>query len=242
MFQLFERVGFRGMDLPDLRVVQQAGGALDQTITRMYAEHLAAKGGALCVMYGQTEATARMAFVPPGRLLDHLGSAGIPIPGGSFRIEATQGDASAGRAVGEVIYEGPNVMLGYAEGWADLVKPDELHGVLRTGDLGYLDEDGFLYLVGRSKRIAKVFGVRVNLDEVERMLGETGPVAVVGGDDAIWAYCAFGTDESLEQLAVTIARRLRLHRSAVRLRRVEGLPTSSTGKIDYREVERWTST
>ncbi len=200
-YQMLERVGFRDMDLPTLTTLQQAGGALDLHLTRVYAEHMARLGRRFFVMYGQTEATARIAYVPPERLLDKLGSAGIAIPAGRLRIDADESASRAARSTGEIIYEGPNVMLGYASDPDDLRRGDDLHGVLRTGDIGYLDEDGFLFLVGRSKRIAKVFGLRVNLDEVEVALRESGPAAVVGGSDAIWAFCAFGTNKSSADLA-----------------------------------------
>jgi acyl-CoA synthetase (AMP-forming)/AMP-acid ligase II len=238
-FQMLERIGFRDADHASLRTLQQAGGALDLRLTALYAEHMAERHGRLVVMYGQTEATARMAFVPPDRLQAKLGSAGIAIPAGRLRIEVDEDGRGLAPGSGEVVYEGPNVMLGYAVGAADLGRGDELNGVLRTGDLGYLDADGFLFLVGRSKRIAKVFGLRVNLDEVETALRRHGPAAVVGGPDAIWGFCVFGTDESLAALALTVAREYRLHHSAVRLRRVDAIPTSSAGKIDYRQVEEW---
>lgn len=228
-YQMLERVGYRAMGLPEIRTMQQAGGALDRVLTERYAAHMAAKGGRFFVMYGQTEATARIAYIPPDRLPEKLGSAGMAIPGGQIRVEDD-----------EVIYEGPNVMLGYAEGRDDLSAGDELDGVLRTGDIGRLDSEGFLYLTGRSKRIAKVFGLRINLDEVELLLREPGPAAVVAGDDVIWGFCAYGTPESLAEERVSLAHRLRLHPKALELRHVAEVPVSSSGKIDYTEVERWT--
>jgi acyl-CoA synthetase (AMP-forming)/AMP-acid ligase II len=241
-YQMLERIGFREMDLPTLTTLQQAGGALDLPLTRTYAEYMARRGGRFFVMYGQTEATARMAYVPPARLLDKLGSAGVAIPGGRLRIDAGGSAFPGARVTGEVVYEGPNVMMGYSSGPVDLGRGDDLHGTLRTGDIGYLDEDGFLFLVGRSKRIAKVFGLRVNLDEVELVLRENGPAAVVGAPDAIWAFCAFGTDEALADLAKTLARRYRLHPSALHFRRVEAVPTLESGKIDYGKVQAWMTT
>jgi acyl-CoA synthetase (AMP-forming)/AMP-acid ligase II len=141
--------------------------------------------------------------------------------------------------IGEVVYEGPNVMLGYAVRRDDLRLGDELRGVLRTGDIGYLDDEGFLYLTGRSKRIAKVFGLRINLDEVELMLRESGPAAAIAGTDVIRGFCAFGTDESVAELRESLSRRLRIHRSAIELRRVREIPVSGSGKVDYQQVERW---
>lgn len=238
-YQMLERVGFREMDLPTLRSLQQAGGALDRRLTLVYGEHMARRGGRLFVMYGQTEATARIATVAPERLMEKLGSAGTALPGGRLWIEGDDGRQADAGATGEVVYEGPNVMMGYASGVDDLAAGDELGGVLRTGDLGYLDQDGYLFLVGRSKRIGKVFGLRVNLDEVEAMVREQGPAAVVGGADTVWAFCAFGTEASLERLASTIAGRLRIHGSGLRFRRVDAIPTTSSGKVDYERVQGW---
>jgi acyl-CoA synthetase (AMP-forming)/AMP-acid ligase II len=238
-YQMLERVGYRDMDLPSMRTMQQAGGALDRKLTAIYGEHMLRKGGRFFVMYGQTEATARIAWVPPDRLLEKLGSAGVAIPGGRLRIEPPEGMEAGSPPTGEVIYEGPNVMLGYAERRGDLQAGDQLQGVLRTGDIGYLDDDGFLFLTGRSKRIAKVFGLRVNLDEVELMLRESGPAAVIAGDEAIWGFCAFGSEASVMELRETLSHRLRIHRSALQLRHVSHIPVTASGKVDYREVERW---
>ena len=238
-YQLLERAGFRDLDLPSLRSLQQAGGALDARLTRAYADYMRARGGRFYVMYGQTEATARIAYVPPERLLEKLGSAGIPIPGGRIRVEPATPDPEADVHAGEVLYEGPNVMMGYANGPEDLPLGDELQGVLRTGDIGYLDQDGFLFLVGRSKRIAKVFGLRINLDEFETALREHGPAAIVGGNDVIWGFCGFGTDESVAELARTLAGRFKLHHTTVRLKRVEAIPTTTFGKTDYEQVRQW---
>jgi acyl-CoA synthetase (AMP-forming)/AMP-acid ligase II len=239
-FQMLERTGFRDRALPSLTTLQQAGGALDRTLTERYAAHMAARGGRLFVMYGQTEATARMAYLPPERLTEKLGSAGIAIPGGSFSID--HGDAAdANGSDGEVVYTGPNVMLGYATAHDDLARGDDLGGVLHTGDLGRLDDDGYLFLTGRSARIAKVFGLRLNLDDVERVLREHGPAATVGGPDVVWGFCAFGTDESLAEDARRLARLYRIHPSALKLRRVDEIPATSSGKVDYERVRQWTS-
>lgn len=239
-YLMLERIGFRQMDLPSLTILQQAGGALDRRLTALYAEFMESRRGRFFVMYGQTEATARMAYVPPDRLAEKLGSAGVAIPGGRLRIERSAPVPGENWPVGEVVYEGPNVMQGYATSMEDLALGDTLGGVLRTGDIGYIDADGYLFIVGRSKRIAKVYGLRVNLDEVEAMLRERGPSAVVAGDDAIWAFCAFGTDDSVAAIADELARRFRIHRSALHFKQVDAIPTMGSGKTDYQQVQQWT--
>jgi acyl-CoA synthetase (AMP-forming)/AMP-acid ligase II len=244
-YQMLERIGFRDLELPSLRTMQQAGGALDRRLAEIYGRFMKERGGRFFVMYGQTEATARISYVPPDMLQAKLGSAGIAIPGGRIRIENPSGEEpAAGPAPppgvdGEVIYEGPNVMLGYATRPEDLAAADTQGGVLRTGDLGHLDTDGYLFLVGRSSRIAKVFGVRINLDEVEVRLREHGPAAVVAAPDLICAFCSFGDDASLNEIRMTMAREFNINHNALVFRRVESLPAHASGKIDYARVQSW---
>jgi len=208
-YAMLERIGMRDMDLPSLRYMTQAGGRLDPEVALRYAARTR-----FFVMYGQTEATARIAYVPPERLAEKAGSIGIPIPGGRLRAEE-----------GELVYEGPNVMLGYAEARDDLARGDELRGVLPTGDLGHADDDGFFYVTGRRKRIAKVYGQRVNLDEVEAAVD--GPAGAVAGEDRIDVYAERGAD------ARALAARFRLPPRAVRVHELERLPVRPSGKIDY---------
>jgi long-chain acyl-CoA synthetase len=209
-YAMLERIGVRDMELPSLRTMTQAGGRLDPELALRYAERTR-----FFVMYGQTEATARIAYVPPERLAEKAGTIGIAIPGGGLRVADD----------GELIYTGPNVMLGYAESRADLARGDELRGVLPTGDLGTVDADGFFSVTGRLKRIAKVFGQRVNLDEVEAAVA--GPAGAVAADDAIDVYAERGADGR------ALARRFRLPPRAVRVHEVQALPVKGSGKVDY---------
>jgi acyl-CoA synthetase (AMP-forming)/AMP-acid ligase II len=232
-YQMLQRLGLENFDVPSLRVMTQAGGRLEPRLVERFQRHMEARGGRFFVMYGQTEAVARMAVLPPERLSEKLGSVGRAIPGGELRIDPGAAPAGAAPGVGEVVYRGPNVMLGYAESAADLARGDEQRGELRTGDLGYLDPDGFLFITGRSKRMGKVFGLRVSLDEVEELVRERGPAAVVQQGERLLVFCAFGDASALDTLHRELAARLRLHRSGLELRRIEALPTLPSGKIDY---------
>ncbi|AGZ38830.1 AMP-binding protein [Actinoplanes friuliensis] len=225
-YEMLRRLRFDPAKYPALRTLTQAGGRLRTALVEDFAQRMASVGGRLFVMYGQTEATARMAVLPPGHLPGKLGSAGLPIPGGSFSI-----------ADGEVVFTGPNVMLGYAESSADLARGDDLGGVLRTGDLGHLDDDGFLFLTGRSKRIGKVFGVRVNLDDVERTLAAHGAVAAVAGDDKLHVFVEGADSEAARSVRGELAGFLDTHFSGLDVRGIEALPLLPTGKIDYRSLE-----
>ena len=169
-FDLLERSGFADRDHPSLRAITAAGGRLDpETVTR-FSELGREQGWDLFVMYGQTEATARMAVLPPTSREQRPGTVGAPVPGGAFRIEPL-GEIDCG--FGELVYVGPNVMLGYAESAVDLARGRDVHE-LRTGDLARIGPDGLVEIVGRRSRFAKVLGLRIDLDQVERDLRDDG--------------------------------------------------------------------
>jgi acyl-coenzyme A synthetase/AMP-(fatty) acid ligase len=230
-YLMLRRIDLDRVAPPTLRTFTQAGGRLDPTLVRHYHAKAVARGGRLYVMYGQTEATARIAVLPPAELPARAGSVGRAIPGGSLTIDD-----------GEVVYRGPNVMMGYALTRADLAHGDELGGELRTGDLGRLDDDGFLWITGRSRRIAKVFGLRVNLDELEalaRAAADGLELAAIGDDDRVVVFLA-GAGAASAHLAVVraaITGRLGLHPTGIVVTAVAALPRLASGKIDYGALE-----
>ncbi|MDR7275598.1 AMP-binding protein [Catenuloplanes atrovinosus] len=221
-YEMLRRLGFDPAELPSVRTITQAGGRLRTDLISDFAQRMAAVGGRMFVMYGQTEAAPRMATLPPDRLVDKLGSVGLAVPGGAFTVEK-----------GEVVYRGPNVMMGYAHSGADLAKGDELGGVLHTGDLGRLDDEGFLFLTGRITRMGKVFGVRINLDDVERHF----PVAAVAGDDRLHVFAEATSADEARRLRATIAEWLGTHFTGVDVRPIDALPLLPNGKTDYRALE-----
>jgi acyl-CoA synthetase (AMP-forming)/AMP-acid ligase II len=235
-YEMLTKIRWKAASHPSLRTLTQAGGKMRVELVAAMHEQISATGGRLFVMYGQTEATARIAILPHDRLPEKLGSAGLPVPGGSISIRLDDGTMTTEAGmVGEVVFTGPNVMQGYADDVNDLARGDDLGGVLATGDIGHLDPDGFLFLDGRVKRIGKVFGIRVNLDDVERLAAlHVGPVAAVSGADKVVVFVtahAEGVD-----LAGHLASELRLHRSGFDVRTVDVLPTLSSGKLDYRRL------
>lgn len=236
-YEMLRRLRFDPAKYPSLRTLTQAGGKLRTERVSEFAGKMRAVDGRMYVMYGQTEATARMAILPAERLADKLGSAGRAIPGGEFRIRTDDGVETADPEVsGEVIYRGPNVMMGYAETEAELAARDQRDGVLATGDLGYLDGDGFLFITGRLKRIGKVFGTRVNLDDIENLLrGQAA--AVVPGDDKVVVHLEGADSDTCRATAKSLAERLHLHVSGFDVRRIDALPLLASGKINYRALE-----
>lgn len=233
-YQMLRRLDLDKVNAPSLVTFTQAGGKLDTAHISHFHERVARRGGTFWVMYGQTEATARMTILPYSELPRKLGSAGKAIPGGRLSIKADSGEiASAPGVVGELVYEGPNVMMGYAQSREDLTRGDELNGRLETGDRASLDEEGFVYILGRSKRDAKLFGLRVNLDELEGFVKKNGPAAAIAAGDSVVIFCEFGDDEHLQGIRSELATRLRINSNAFQLRHIDQLPTKSSGKIDY---------
>jgi acyl-CoA synthetase (AMP-forming)/AMP-acid ligase II/acyl carrier protein len=236
-FELLERAGFADLDLPSLRYLTQAGGRMPPERVRAFAELGIERGFDLFVMYGATEATARMAYLPPSLAVDRPTAIGVAIPGGELAV-----DAAAGAEVGELVYRGPNVMLGYAEGPDDLALGRTVHE-LRTGDIGRRGDDGLLEVVGRASRFLKLFGLRVDLDRTESLLAERGVVAVCTGDDravvvGVEAACLAALDpdasppDRAERLRGLVTSLLGIPRSAVRVVVAGELPRLASGKPD----------
>jgi acyl-CoA synthetase (AMP-forming)/AMP-acid ligase II len=216
-----------------IRTMTQSGARLGDELTMRLAMMMASREGRFFVMYGQTEATARMACLNPADLPERLGSVGVAVPGATLSIGAGQAHHRARAGEGEVHYSGPGVMIGYATCRADLSRGAEV-GALPTGDLGYL-QDGYLYLTGRTKRIVKVLGLRTSLDDLERLVERPGqPSAVVAGTDDVVYLVGAGDPGVHEAQRRQLAESLGVPSRAVIFRPVPRLPQTASGKIDYR--------
>lgn len=170
-YEILTKMRFTRMDLPNLKVITQGGGKLTEAMWNTLAQYAQDKGKQFIATYGQSECTARMAYLPSEMALDKVCSIGIAEPGGKLSIVDDNGNESfEGEAQGEMVYRGENVTLGYATCREDLLKGDENHGIMHTGDLARRDADGCYYIIGRLKRFLKIFGLRIGLDEVERMI------------------------------------------------------------------------
>lgn len=226
-------------EFPHLRYFTQAGGGMaPENIRKLIAVFPDIK---MFVMYGQTEAAPRVTWLPPDRLTDKIGSIGIPLNGVQVSILDPDDQPVASGETGELVVRGQNVMLGY---WNE---PDEQaqvlkEGALHTGDLGYQDDDGFLWIVGRSKEIIKSGGNRVSAKEIEDVLLTAEAVleaAVVGQPDdllgeAIVAVVAVKPEISLteRELKKHCQARLPMHKLPQRYLFVESLPKHATGKVN----------
>ena len=172
-YEILNKMRFTRMDLPNLKVITQGGGKLTEAMWNTLAQYARDKGKQFIATYGQSECTARMAYLPAEMAMEKVCSIGIAEPGGTLSIVDDQGNESfEGEAQGEMVYRGENVTLGYATCREDLLKGDENHGVMHTGDLARRDAEGCYFIIGRLKRFLKIYGLRIGLDEIERMIKE----------------------------------------------------------------------
>lgn len=230
VYEMLHRIGFCRKEHPSLRYMTQAGGKLNGSLIKSFGAYMAERGKAFFVMYGQTEATARMAYMPPYDLLNKAGSIGMPIKGGQFTL-ATD--------TNELLYSGPNVFGGYATSAADLATYERLP-VLHTGDVASCDADGYYYITGRLKRFVKLFGTRINLDEVETILkqqmqGET--FGCIGIEDK--HLLVFHRQSALDDNTVRalLAKKLGLHPTAFKVQKIDEFPLTPNGKLDYTAMQ-----
>ncbi len=239
-YEMLDKLRFYRMKLPSLRTMTQAGGKITPELHEKYAAYAAEQGKNFVVMYGAAEATSRMGYLPPEKAVEKKGSMGIPIPGGKFTLIGKDGQKIAEPfATGELVYEGKNVTLGYAERGEDLINGDERHGILETGDMAQFDHDGFYYIVGRKKRFLKIYGNRVNLDEIDRMIkGEFGiEVASAGADDHMYIFV---TDvKKADPVRDFVINKTKLNPAAFRVIVIDEIPKNDSGKTLYKELTQY---
>lgn len=240
-YEMLERLRFFKMELPSLRYMTQAGGKLTPELHKKFAEYAGQKNVKFIVMYGQCEATARMGYLPAEKSLEKYGSMGIAIPGGKFKlIDVNGNDIMEPHVTGELVYYGPNVTLGYAECGQDLIKGDERFGELCTGDMAQFDEDGYYYIVGRKKRFLKIYGNRVNLDEVDRMIKtkfDNIDVASAGIDDHMYIFV---TEERYANDVVKfVVEKTGLNPAAFQSIVIDSIPKNDAGKTLYKELTKY---
>lgn len=225
-YEILKKLRFSSMNLPSLKTMTQAGGKLSLDLTKEFAEFAKSKNIDFVVMYGQTEATARMSYLNPEYSLIKCGSIGRAILGGKFRLIDE---------VGELVYEGDNVTLGYAECGEDLIKGDENNSILFTGDLAKRDDDGFYYIVGRKKRFIKIFGNRVNLDEVEQLIKTiTTECACAGVDDKLIVYLT--SNEKEKSIRELLLQKLSMRSFSFEIKIIDSIPKSESGKVLYNSL------
>ena len=238
-YEILKKMHIFQKKMPSLTSLTQAGGKLSASLQEEVGRWAAQQGISFYIMYGQTEATARMSYLPPEKCLDKIGSIGIAIPGGAFLLTDEDGnEISEPGQVGELVYRGKNVSLGYAEKKEDLLNGDVRGGVLHTEDLAKRDKDGYYYIVGRKKRFLKIFGIRVSLDACEQILREwypTAEFACAGSDGHMKIYAADRT--AAREAPKKLSEYLHLSPRAFEGFYLPKIPKNTAGKIQYAALE-----
>lgn len=237
IYEMLKKLRFENMNIPSLRYITQAGGRLAADLTKEIADACSAKGIDFISMYGQTEATARMSYVPASQASAKAGTIGIAIPGGNFWLRGENGQTiDAPGSSGELMYQGANVSLGYAKSFSDLARHDDNGGTLATGDIAEFDYDGYFYIVGRMTRFLKIYGYRVNLDEFEQNLRATGfDCACVGEDDALSIFVVGAAPADVK---CHVTDTTTVNPRAIRVHQIDTLPRNEAGKLLYPELQR----
>ena len=236
-FQILNLMRFFRMDLPHLELLTQGGGKMPTDLNIKFAEYCRDKGKRWIATYGQSECTARMAYLPSKWALDKVGSIGIAVPNGELSLIDTDGNLiHTSHTEGEMCYRGKNVTMGYAREQADLALGDERNGYIQTGDLAYFDEDGCYYIVGRMGRFLKLFGMRVGLDECEQIVQtECGiECACVGTDEKMIVYITQADKHS--EVKDTLVQKTHIVATSFEIRIVADIPKNEAGKKLYSQL------
>ena len=236
-YEVMRRIGFDRMDLPKLHTLAEGGGKLTDKLFRWVAVYAKNCGKRFCATFGTSETSARIAFLNPAMALEKIGSIGKAIPNGElFLVDEVVNDD--GSVTGELGYRGPNVTMGYALCKEDLIKGDDFCGEYHTGDIARRDAEGFYFIIGRKGRFLKLFGLRVSLDETERILKTQYPTVdfVCTGDDK--RMNIFTTSEELKfQIIPFISEKTNIHNSAFKVFVIDQIPRNEYGKVKFAALE-----
>jgi len=231
-YELLMKLRFTRMKLPDLKMITQGGGKLTPEMFSALAKYAEDNGKKFIATYGQSECTARMAYLPPELASAKICSIGIAEPGGKLSLIEDDGrETFEGEGTGEMVYRGENVTLGYATCPEDLMKGDENLGVMHTGDLARRDADGCYYIVGRLKRFLKIFGLRIGLDEVENLVkAQFNTDCLCSGTDELLTVNV--TAKGIKGDVVNfIEGKTHLFRKCIEVVEVESIARNEAGKV-----------
>ncbi|WP_269622648.1 AMP-binding protein [Prochlorococcus marinus] len=241
-YEMLYRIGLNKLSTTTINKFTQAGGQLNNDILHQFALFCQENNSQFFVMYGQTEATARMSCLPANKLLKKIGSIGVAIPGGEFSInknpivsEQPFNYGIEGKVVGELVYNGSNVSLGYAESFDELDNKNTFNFTLHTGDLAWKDNENYVYIVGRLNRFAKINGIRISLYDIEVILKNLGYIAAVISNDkkiTIFIETKLKQSDSLS-IKEKLIKKTTIPPTALLIKFIDVFPRNINGKIDY---------
>jgi len=237
IYEIFIKLGLKNIYIPSLKMLTQAGGKLNQKSTEKIIDFCNNNDLKFISMYGQTEASPRMTYLNWRDCSKKIGSIGKAIPFTDIWLENNNGEKiKTSNEIGELIFRGKNVSMGYSNTILDLTKGDENKGILKTGDLAYFDNEGYFYIKGRKNRIIKIFGNRLNLDEIEeRMKQNNLDVACKDINDKLFIFHEkkFLSENVLNKISEITSQ----NKIAFKCIAIDKLPRTTSGKIDYLKLK-----
>lgn len=237
-YEILDRMRFTRMKLPDLTLLTQGGGKMSSELNLKFAEYCRDNGKRWIATYGQSEGTARMAWLPPEFAISKMGSIGIAVPNGVLSLRDTDGNTiTESPATGEMCYSGKNVTMGYARCREDLSLGDERNGFLPTGDIAYRDADGFYFIRGRMGRFLKIYGNRIGLDECEQIVkaAVSCECACTGNDNLLIVYLTSWAEADKARRA--LMESVHLPANVIDVRIIPALPKNEAGKTLYSKLK-----
>lgn len=231
-FEILQKIRFFRMNLPDLKIITQGGGKMSTELFKECCDYAERTGKQFIPTYGQTECTARMAYLPAELAAKKTGSIGRAEPNGQLSIIDSEGNETfEGEATGEMVYRGENVTMGYALCKEDLMKGDENHGVMHTGDIARRDEDGCYFIIGRMKRFLKIFGLRIGLDEVEHLVKSSFDTDCVcsGTDELLKVHITNGA--VVKDVFDFVLEKTHLYHNNVQVLHISEIKRNEAGKV-----------
>jgi len=233
-YSILERINLNNFNLKYLRYTTQAGGKLNKITAKNILNKYKNLNIKLCIMYGAAEATARMSYVPFSDIKNKISSIGKPINGGKFFIiDQNERRVTKPNIIGELYYKGKNVCLGYANSYKDLSKGDTNKGILRTGDLAYKDKGGYYYIAGRKDRYIKIYGLRVNLQELEEIIFDFGVENMCVEEKLNKILIYVKNFKNFYSLIKYINKETNLHPSSFKIINIKEFPLNKNLKISY---------
>ena len=225
-YEFLKKLKFENMNLKHLKYLTQAGGSLNKNELTYLLKICQIKKIKFIQMYGQTEASPRISYLPFSKAKNKIGSIGIPIPGGSMALKKTKNSK-----IGEILYKGKNVFIGYSLGYSDLKEKVNKNKILKTGDMGWKDKDGYYFLSGRKNRFTKIAGFRINLDDIKEVLRKEHINAELA-DHNKKIIIFFVSDHTKDEILDKIFKKFRLNKNFFRIFKIKYFPRNKRNKID----------
>lgn len=240
IYDLLRKMNFKTINVPSLRTMTQAGGKMSNDTSAYFYNYAVNTNKTFYIMYGQTEATARISYLPFEYMSKKQGSIGIPVKGGIIELVDENNDKiKESNRVGEIIYKGQNVSLGYALNRSDLEKGDENHGILYTGDLAYYDSENFIFIYGRKDRYIKFLGNRIDLDDLETLLNRKFFIEIICLYKKGRFHIVTNATISGDGIKRYISSLTSINKKYFITDMISYIPRLSSGKVDYIKIQNF---